>query len=222
MRILVDLDGIVTDTLPAWLKRIHEVSGVLATPEQITKWNLNENPPLDKVEQMHLWGILNEPGFNIGLQQMNDASAVLNRLHKAGHDITIVTARFEPTCMIETVQWLKEHMPWLNAKKKCWFIYDKHRITGDVLIDDKAETLIEYRAHHPDAHLVTIDYPYNKHAPADTIRVRKDGYEWEQIEKVIAKLTKFCNKCKQSKPIPPNSDPEWVDLAKSQVCKDCK
>ncbi len=189
MRILVDMDGIVTDTLPAWLKRIHEKSGVLATVDQITSWNLNENPPLDKVHQGIIFGILNEKGFNANLPQMNGASKVLHRLHKAGHDIHILTARSGDTCILETIAWLKEHMPWLSTKKKLGFFYDKHRVTGDVLIDDKPSTLHEYREAHPNAHLVTIDYPYNKDAPANTIRVAKDGNEWEAIERVINELS---------------------------------
>ncbi len=189
MRILVDMDGIVTDTLPAWLKRIHEVSGVLATPEQITKWNLNENPPLDKVDPKQIFSILNEKGFNINLPQLADASHYLHQLHNVGHDISIVTARYEDNCMIETLAWLKEKMPWLNAKKKAWFIHDKYRVTADVLIDDKAETLIEYRKEHPNAHLITIDYPYNQHAPEGTHRVQKNGYEWEQIESLITRIS---------------------------------
>lgn len=189
MRILVDLDGIVTDTLPAWLKRIYELTGVRAKPEDIVKWNLNENPPLDQVDPEILFGILNEKNFNLNLHQMADATYFLEKLHKAGHDVSIVTARYGTNCIPETIEWLSIMMPWMNVKKKAWFCYDKHRITADMLIDDKAETLIEYRQHHPNAHLVTIDYPYNKHAPAETRRVHKNGYEWEQIESYITKLS---------------------------------
>ena len=189
MKILVDMDGIVTDTLSTWLERIYFHTGVRATPADITKWNLNENPPLDQVNPKQLFDILNEKEFNLSIPQMPDACHYLEQLHKAGHDISIVTARFGTNCMPETLIWLKEMMPWFNVEKKTWFVYDKHRITGDVLIDDKAETLIKYREVHPEAKLITIDYPYNKHAPADTHRVHKNGYEWEQIESYITKLT---------------------------------
>lgn len=190
MRILVDMDGIVTDTLPAWLQRIYETTGVKATPSDVVKWNLIENPPLNQLTPQQLFSILNEPGFNKTLPQMADAAHYLGQLHKAGHDISIVTARAGTNCKPETEQWLREMMPWLNIDKRVWFIYDKHRVTGDVLIDDKAETLIQYRQEHPNAHLVTIDYPYNQHAPEDTLRVHKNGYEWEQIESIITKLTR--------------------------------
>jgi len=188
MRILVDLDGIVVDTLPTWLKRIHETTGVLAKTSDITKWNLNENPPLDTVPFSQLIDPLNEKDFNANLPQMADACHYLHQLHNAGHDISIVTARSGTNCIPETLAWLKEKMPWLNVKK-IWFCYDKHRITGDVLIDDKAETLIEYRNAFPNAHLITIDYPYNQHAPEGTHRVQKNGYEWEAIESLITRIS---------------------------------
>lgn len=188
MKILVDLDGIVTDTLPAWLDRIHYRTGVRAVPADITKWNLHENHPLTQCKPEELFDILNEKGFTLNIPQMTDARYYLEKLHKAGHDISIVTARFGTNCMPETLIWLREMMPWLNVEKKAWFCYDKHRITGDVLIDDKAETLIKYRSEHPNAKLITIDYPYNKHAPAGTHRVQKNGREWEAIESYITKL----------------------------------
>lgn len=190
MKILVDLDGIVTDTLPAWLKRIYELTGVLVKPEAIKKWNLCENAPLNKVDPKLVINILNEKDFNVNLPQMNDAAYFLERLHNAGHDISIVTARHGVTCISETIQWLEIMMPWLNVSKKAWFCYEKHRIIADVLIDDKAETLIEYRKTHPNSHLITIDYAYNQHAPSDTKRILKNGYEWEAIESYITKLSK--------------------------------
>jgi 5'(3')-deoxyribonucleotidase len=194
MRILVDLDGIVVDTLPSWLKRVHETTGILAKPADITKWNLIDNPPLDQLQLQQLLDILNEKDFNINLPQMSDASHYLHQLHNAGHDISIVTARSGTHCMPETLTWLKKMMPWLDVEKKVWFCYDKQRITGDVLIDDKAETLIKYKEAHPEAHLITIDYPYNQHAPEETHRVQKNGYEWEQIESIIIRISNDLSK----------------------------
>ena len=191
MRILVDVDGIITDTLPSWLDAIHLQTGVRAHPSDITKWNLNENPPLHQVPIADLLTPLNQPGFTVNLPMMADADSFLKRLHNAGHDISIVTARSGVTCISETIQWFEQVMPWFDVTKKLWFIHEKHRITADVIIDDKAEYLIDYKKAHPNAHLITVDYPYNKHAPAEAHRVLKNGYEWEAIESYISnKLVK--------------------------------
>ena len=190
MKILVDLDGIVVDTLPEWLTRIYQTTGVRVSTQDIVSWNLLDNPQLAQLTPAQVFGILNEKDFTRYLPQMSDASFYLRKLHQAGHDISIVTARYGTNCMPETLEWLKETMPWFNVEKKTWFCYDKHRITGDVLIDDKAETLIQYRREHPQTKLITIDYPYNQHALADTHRVLKNGSEWEAIESYISKLDK--------------------------------
>lgn len=189
MKILVDLDGIVTDTLPAWLDRIYYHTGIRAVTADITKWNLHENPPLTLLKPNQIFDVLNEKDFTLGIPQMADACAHLKRLFDAGHDVSIVTARYGTNCMPETLVWLSEMMPWLKIDKKVWFVHDKHRITGDLLIDDKAENLILYRETFPEAKLITIDYPYNKNAPADTLRVHKNGYEWEQIERLVNELS---------------------------------
>jgi len=185
MRILVDVDGIITDTLPAWLKRIHETTGVKAKVSDITKWNLNECPPLDQVPVADLMAPLNEPGFTAHLPMMADADIFLKKLHDAGHDVNVVTARHGIVCTAETLQWFKAMMPWFDSSQKLWFLRDKHLMAADVLIDDKVENLAAYKKAHPKAHLITISYPYNTHAPLETRRIHKDGYEWEAIESYI-------------------------------------
>jgi 5'(3')-deoxyribonucleotidase len=192
MRILVDFDGIITDTLPAWLQRIYETTGVRAKPSDILKWNLIENAPLDQLAPWQLLSILNEKDFMLNLPQMADAELFLEKLHKAGHDISIVTARSGDICMSETIAWVRAMLPWLDIKK-VWFCHDKHRITGDVIIDDRAETLVAYHKEFPKAKLITIDYLYNKNTPASTKRILNNGYEWEAIESYIKRLSKEQN-----------------------------
>lgn len=182
------MDGILTDTLPVWLDRIYYHTGIRAVPADITRWNLNENPPLTLLKPNQIFDVLNEKDFTLGIPQMPDACEFLKKLHDKGHELSIVTARYGTNCMPETLTWLQEMMPWLKIDKKVWFIHDKHRITGDVLIDDKAENLKLYRQHFPEAKLVTIDYPYNRDIEVD-FRARKNGYEWEQIESYINELS---------------------------------
>lgn len=193
MRILVDMDGIVTDTLPTWLRWIHSATGVKAEVSDITKWNLNENPPLDALPLDQILEPLDESGFTLNLPEMPNACLFLKKLHDDGHDISIVTARQGKNCMPETIEWIERMMPWFDVKRKLCFVYEKARFDADVIIDDKAEYLAEYKQAHPEAHLITIDYPFNKNAPAETHRVPNNGHEWETIEHYITKITKDYN-----------------------------
>lgn len=189
MKILVDLDGILVDTCPMWLDRIHAKTGVRAYMNDIKKWNMHENPPLNTLTFDQLYGPLNEKGFTLELPPKVGAIDNLKIIQDLGHDVSVVTARYGDNCMPETVQWLKLHMPWFNAEKKAWFCYDKHRITADMLIDDKAETLIKYKQEHPNVKLVTIDYLFNQHAPADTFRVNNSFGAWDEIRAYIQGLS---------------------------------
>lgn len=188
MKIIIDMDGIVVNTLPTWLDRIHEETGVRAYCRDITNWNLNQNEVFEDVKPQVMWDILDEPGFTEYLPPMPEAIKNLYDLHQDGHDLSIVTARYGKHCIPETVEWLAKHMPWFNSAKGTWFGYNKDRIVADAIIDDKAETLIAYKKAHPDAHLITIDYPYNQHAPKETYRVANNVEAWTKIRNHIRNL----------------------------------
>lgn len=187
MKILIDLDGIVADTLPYWLDRVAATTGIRATPEQITDWNLSKNYPLDILKPSAIFSILNEKGFTLGIPAMQGAFDTIKLLKQDGHEVSLLTARYGDNCMPETIQWLNREMPWFNAEENAWFCYHKNRILGDILIDDKAETLIKYRAEHPKSKLITIDYPYNQHAEVD-FRTKKDENSWTNIHNYIKSL----------------------------------
>lgn len=189
MKILVDIDGIAADTLPYWLNYIHATTGVRASIHDITKWELAKCPPLDKLLPEKVYSILNNKGFMLSIPPMSGASETLEKLQAAGHQIYMVTARYGSEGMPETILWLKKHFQWLNPEKQLVFLYDKHLLYGDILIDDKAETLIKYSVAHPNATLLTIDYPYNRTPPVKgLIRVARNKDSWTNLGKYIEGL----------------------------------
>ena len=162
LRILVDMDGIVCDTLPYWLQKIFNKTGVAAQIEHITQWAMDKCPPLDKVDPKVMFGMLQDPGFIYNIKPIWGAVEGLKQLTEAGHEIYLVTARHGPVSMPDTLEWVKKHLPFINAEKQTIFAYNKWVIPADVLIDDKGETLVEYSTHHPNALMVGIKYPYNE------------------------------------------------------------
>lgn len=162
MRILVDLDGIACDSLPVWLDWIYQDTGIRAEIKDIVSWNVHSCPPLDQVDPRDVYGVLNEPGFTEKLPVMPWAKWALENLRKAGHEIYFVTARHGDNAMIETMEWVRFHFPFLPVDTHLIFCYNKWLIEADVLIDDKAENVLKYIEHHPKAHGLAIGYPYNK------------------------------------------------------------
>ena len=165
MKILIDMDGIVCNTLPVWLKRIAEKSKfqIVAQVEDIKVWDMLKCPPLDKADPKLVFDILQERDFIRDLPPIFGAVEGVKSLIDAGHEVYLVTARHGPVSMPDTLDWVRKHMPFINAEKQTIFCYEKHLIPADILIDDKAETLVKYDETHPEAALLSIRYPYNEH-----------------------------------------------------------
>lgn len=190
MRILIDLDGIVCDTLDYWLSKIADASGVRAQVNDITKWELEQCPPLDKVDPKIIFGLLNSPTFMAYAPEMPGAVEAL-RLLNSRHKVYLLTARHGRNAMPETLDWVETHLPFLNWTRQVIFCHDKSLIPADVLIDDRAENLEKYKiqwggsAHwiHHYPLCIGLAYPYNKQLQDDpAYHIEKD---WAGILRVL-------------------------------------
>lgn len=193
LTILIDLDGITADTSPAWLDRIYETTGVRATGADIKHWEMTDNPVFKGLSPEQIFGVLNEPGFTLGLKPMPGAVENIKNLYYAGHEIYFVTARFGSNTMPETIKWVKQHFPFLRTDKYLCFHHDKYMVRGDVFIDDKPESLELYAKHNPDAHLVTINYPFNQLQLERLFRVPYNENAWNLIHEHINLLAKVAD-----------------------------
>ena len=165
LRILIDVDGIVANTLPYWLKQIAIESKYkhVAQVEDIKEWDLSKAEPLKGFDIKRLFGMLNDTDFMLEVPVVFGAKEGIAQLLADGHDVCFVTARTGETSMGETLRWFRRHFPQVNTEKQLAFMYDKQHMLGDVLIDDKAATLEAYKAKHPKALTIGIRYPYNQH-----------------------------------------------------------
>lgn len=188
LNIIVDLDGITTNTCPAWLDQIYANTGVRAHPSDITAWDMTECVALASLKPEQIFGVLDEPGFTTSLAPMVGALDNLKKIHDMGHSIYFVTARHGKNSMPETMQWFDIWLPWVNRSKQVVFLHDKWHFKADVLIDDKAETLAKYGEANPTAHLITIAYPYNRQEIDGVFEVENDVYAWDNIHDYIQAL----------------------------------
>jgi hypothetical protein len=78
-----------------------------------------------------------------------------------GHEVYLVTARSGATHVAETFQWIAAKLPFIDVRRQLVFLYDKHLLSADVIIDDKGATLTKYKQTHPNALVLGISYPYN-------------------------------------------------------------
>lgn len=191
MRILVDLDATLVDSLPHWLRHIHHETGVGAQIGDIVSWNMAECPPLDRLAPAEIYDWLQRPGFIATAPIMHGAQEAMDEFTAAGDKVYIVTARSGPVSVPETYIWLKYHLPVFDYKNVI-FCYDKHLIDADVLIEDKVETLEKYAEAHPTSLRVGIQYPYNLHVRPETAQMFPySPLAWQNIAKWVHQYRKL-------------------------------
>jgi 5'(3')-deoxyribonucleotidase len=166
-RIYIDVDSTIADCLPYWLDQIGLETDVWARPEDIHLWDMAACSPLDRVNPKVIYGLLNKPGFNLEMPIMPGARehlATLLSCHE--NEIYFATARSGAVCIDETYQWFAKHLPFVK-KDQLIFTAHKHLLKGDVLIDDKAQSLVDFKKANPLALTIGIKYEYNKHLHGD-------------------------------------------------------
>jgi 5'(3')-deoxyribonucleotidase len=163
LRILVDIDGITADTLPHWLGWIANKTGVVAKVSDIDKYDFAQCSPLNQLPASTVYGALQDPGFTTAIPMMPGASENLKKLMDDGHEVYLVTARSGAQHIAETFIWVKEQLPFLDSRKQLIFCYNKDLLSADILIDDQAYTLTNYKAVHPRSSVMGIRYLYNSY-----------------------------------------------------------
>lgn len=147
-RVLLDCDGVISDFVSGYLDVVLRVTGREFKPEHVTSWNIAEAIGLDKTEQRLVTDALNETEqFAWRLSVLPKAKEGLAWLCQVA-DVHIVTSPWNshPTWSHDRVMWLRQfgirsdHITQTSAKHIC---------VGDILVDDKVSTLIEWSREHP-------------------------------------------------------------------------
>ncbi len=215
MKIIVDIDSTVAETLPIWLKKISEKTGISVKEKDITTWNLHECKLLSDINPKVFMDILHTPGFKTSLPVVSGAKKGIQQLLKDGHEIYFVTARSGADSMSETILWVKKHFPEINISTNLIFMHDKHLMAADAIIDDKPETLEKYHELYPQAIKMAIEFPYNKYLSTSQdyyVFPNKNGSAWKDIVQTIRMHVglSYLNKNKS----PWGKEPEEPQVAK--------
>lgn len=199
MKILIDLDSTIVDTLKPWLQIINKKYGTNAKESDITDWDMTKAKPLNHLLPSQVLDVLNTPGFYYNLEFIGGAKETLEALNKI-HEIYVVTARWGKTAHVETLQWMKEQLPFLKSSQLI-FCDNKELIPADIIIDDKPETLGTYWLKHENSVYMTVEYEYNRifHHPRHSVakHPKKKGVTaWSRLYRLIEKVDKPQNRLK--------------------------
>jgi len=161
MRILVDMDGVITDFdkefLERWRKR-HPDKPYIPLEERTTFYVKDQYP--EELKPL-VADILLEPGFFRDMLPVTGAKDALDEMEKMGFEVFICTSPLSiyKNCVLEKYEWVEKYLgsPWL---KRVILTKDKTIVEADILIDDKP--LITGVENKPKWDHILYDRPYNR------------------------------------------------------------
>ena len=173
LRIAVDMDEVLTDTLGKQLRLYNQRYGTSASHSDLYGNNLVDIAPEPHKEWLR--SMLHDPGFFADLDPLPGALEGMERLC-AQHDVFIASAATQfPNSFNEKIAWLKLYLPQIPLNRII-FCGDKSILNVDYLIDDSAYHFEGLRGVG-----LLFDAPHNQHQ-RDYFRV----HGWPEVDPAIA------------------------------------
>ncbi len=166
--LIVDIDGVLADTLTTALDWFNYQWGTRFIPTDINKYNptltIYDDSGIKSEISFADWMVVSikDPDFHRDVKPFPGASKVLGEALMDGWEITLATAR-APETSILTTQWLSwneipHHRLLHNA--------NKYQLTGDLLIEDHLTNVMDwngwFKGKNPLRAALLIDTPYNQ------------------------------------------------------------
>lgn len=154
-KLLIDLDGVIADTLPHWLEYNRLATGIEARPEDITAWALSDCPVYGNVpDKQILWVPMTKYKFWETVPVMEGAVEFIDTLLSDGIPFNFVTAPANGVSCQAKYDWVATHFP--KAKKNLIITSDKASVRGTVLIDDRDKNVVDFFRDNPEAELAFV------------------------------------------------------------------
>lgn len=167
-RLLLDMDGVITNFFKLLFDRYHARYGVRYRVEDLKTHELEKM--VGPVVYAQMAEIFNEPGFFAALEPYEGALGEVAALSKE-FDIFIATSPttwkdpktgrrgINPHCVVDKFSWISENLP--DFTRKMIVTKDKSLISGDALADDSDHNIGPWAEAHPAGLAVVIEQPWN-------------------------------------------------------------
>lgn len=133
-RVLVDVDGVIADLMPEWLRFYNAEWSDKLRPEDITGWDVIQ---FVKDEcGAGIYGYLGRPDLYDNVKPIDGALSSIHWLRQRGYDVRFVTSGVYES----KIMWLGKQGLLLDeyhlSSRDVIVAHDKSVIKGDILIDD--------------------------------------------------------------------------------------
>lgn len=178
MRLLLDMDSVLVQLMPYWLRLYNAEYNDNLTMDKITAWDMARFVKPECGNKIYEY--LNQPGAFRDLEPMPHGPETVKALLEDGHEIFIVTAPpvRSSTAMWDKLEWVREHLPFF-PEHHVIFCHPKYVIHGDILFDDSPINLAHFARIG-----VAMDYNYNKEE--GVFRVNS----WPEFKQLVDSLSK--------------------------------
>jgi len=190
MRILIDCDGVLCDFLTPIVDAINKRQGRKGdgcfTADAVDRWDFWGALNVDRDTKRHvIRHVIEAPGFCVELNAFPGAVAQVKNLARA-HDVYFVTTPWasSQTWVFERNQWLRKHFGSTLGGR---VVQTKHKelLRGDILVDDKPETVERWQLENPRGVGLIWDRPSNRAVASPCLRASS----WSSVLDTAARLS---------------------------------
>jgi 5'(3')-deoxyribonucleotidase/uncharacterized protein with PQ loop repeat len=141
-RIAVDMDGVIADTLPKFLRAYNDAFGESLTEKDVEGADVQDAVPPERHDGA--LALLLAPGFFRDVPVMPDSQAVVRELQER-YEVFVASAAMDvPASFNDKYAWLREHFPFIPPSHIV-FCGDKSVLDVDYLIDDSPRHFTHFR-----------------------------------------------------------------------------
>lgn len=175
LRICVDMDEVMADTLAEHLRRYNQAFEEEITPDDLAGKGLWEVTPLDR--QTELRAFLDAEDFFEDLALMPGAQQVLKSLSTRFEIFIATQAMSVPNSLGPKYRWLQRHFSFIPLTHYV-FCGDKSILRADYLIDDLPRNLLRFKGQG-----ILFTAPHNLTATG-FVRV----HDWQEVAAYFASI----------------------------------
>lgn len=179
--ILLDVDGVIANFIDGALPIAERLTRQKHHHDDIDQWHMEKALGLTEDQTHAFYAEIASEGHCIKLPVYEGAIDGVKALREIA-DVHPVTAPFASTYWVgERETWLLNHFGFHHHDVV--HTNAKHLIRGDILIEDKPETIVKWCQHHPTGRGILIARNYNKYglpATAHPLRYSR-ARDWSDI-----------------------------------------
>lgn len=167
MILALDVDEVVLDMIPEWLRRYNEKYGDSVRPEDVDRWDFTQVCPKAGAR---VYDLLREPGFYSRVEPVPGALEDVQRARSLGMRVVFVSS-----CVVGTVDDKVRRLidtgflPDTKNQRNFFAATDKTLVNADVLVDDNVDNVEAWAATGRRAFLK--DHPHNRSRKTPVPRV---------------------------------------------------